>query len=164
MTDIPVEHTRDHQKLTADGLVHLFELTPLEGSGTIYFKGDNEAAWQGNTYEGLPISMTGFKKSASNEAMLPKLRIGDGTLDLSPFKPLIHDGELDGANVVHHEILLDNLTNNRNIAVTRYYRVKRIPTYNRYLIDLQLGTASDALGFTIPHRTFRPPAFPAVSQ
>lgn len=159
---IPKEHIEDAHKLVADGTVDLFQLTPNDGSGTIYFKPDNNADWQGHTYEGLPLSFTGFKKSSEGQATAPRLVIGDGTVDLSPFKPLVYDGWLDGAVLVHIHLLLDNLINNRNIRQQRTYRVKRPSGYSRLSVDLQLATSSDGLSFTLPHRQYYPPAFPAV--
>src|SRR5690349_15490595 len=115
--------------MSADAPINLFQLTPNDGSGTIYFKADNEAAWQGNTYEGLPLTMTGFKKSSDGSALQPKLTIGDGSVDLSPFKPLVYDGYLDQGLVLHIEILLDHLLSDQNIRRERLYRVKRVPSY-----------------------------------
>lgn len=162
MTSIPTEHIVDSQLLVADAEIDLFQLTPLDGSGTIFFKPDNEVTWRGQLYEGLPMAFTGLKKSVDNGTLQPKLTIGDGAVDLSPFKPLVYDGYLDGATVVHIHLLLDNLVNNRNIREEREYRVKRVPSYSRRSIELQLSTSSDALGFTLPHRQYYPPAFPAV--
>lgn len=162
MTGIPKTHVEDAHKLLADGYVDLFQLTPNDGSGTIYFKNDNEATWQGNLYEGVPIALSGIKKSADGSALQPKLAIGDGTMDLSPFKPLIYDGYLDGGLILHIELLLDHLITNQNIRVERLYRIKRVPQYGMMGVELQLATASDALGFTLPHRQYYPPAFPAV--
>lgn len=164
MTAIPAEHIADAHQLEADAEIDLFELTPNDGSGTIYFKGDNEVTWRGQLYEGLPISLAGFKKSTDGSALMPKLTVGDGSIDLSPFKPLVYDGYLDGAAVRHVRVLLDNLLNDRDIKEVRNYRVKRVPSYNRLLIELQLATASDALGFTMPYRAYFPPAYPAVQQ
>lgn len=159
---IPKEHVQDAHKLTADAEIDLFQLTPLGGSGTIYFKHDNPETWQGDLYEGLPLTFTGIKKSADGAALAPKLQIGDGAVDLSPFKPLVHDGYLDGATLVHIKVLLENLRANRNIREQMIYRVRRVPSYSSLAIELQLGTSSDSLGFTMPHRQYHPPAHPAV--
>lgn len=164
MTAIPIEHVVDAQKLVADGEVDLFQIMPTGGQATIYVKNDNDATWQGHTYEGLPMLFTGFKKSADGSSLLPKLNFGDGSVDLSPFKPLVYDGWLDGAIIKHIHLLLDNLVNDRNIREERLYRVKRVPSYSRVSIELQLATASDALSFTLPHRQYYPPGFPAVAQ
>lgn len=162
VSSIPIEHVKDAHKLNADGLVDLFQLTPNDGSGTIFFKGDNPVTWQGDNYEGLPISFAGLKQSTDGSALQPKLTIGDGTVNLSPFKPLVYDGYLDGGLVLHIEVLLDNLINDRNIRRERLYRVKRVPSYGILTVEMQLATASDALGYTLPHRQYYPPAFPAV--
>jgi phage-related protein len=164
MTAIPSTHIDDAHKLQADAEIDLFELTPNDGSGTIYFKPDNEVAWQGNTYEGMPMGLTAFKKSVEGGSLQPKLTLGDGSLDLSPFKPLVYDGYLDGAMLKHMVVLLDDVINNRAIKRERTYRVKRVPSYSRISIELQLATSSDALGFTMPFRQYFPPAFPAVQQ
>jgi lambda family phage minor tail protein L len=164
VTAIPSGHIQDAQKLTADAEIDLFELTPAGGGGTVYFKADNDLTWQGQTYEGLPITLNGIKKSSDGSALMPKLTLGDGSIDLSPFKPLAYDGYLDGATVVHKKVLLDNAKANLPVYEKWTYRVKRVPSYNRLLIELQLATASDALGFTLPFRQYFPPAFPAVLQ
>jgi phage-related protein len=164
VTAIPADHIHDAHKLEADAEIDLFELTPNDGSGTIRFKNDNPAEWQGNLYEGIPLVFTGFKKSVDGSALSPKLTIGDGSLDLSPFKPYAYDGYLDDGIVKHMVVLLDNLLNDRNVKTVQMYRIKRVPLYHRLSIELQLATASDALGFTVPYRQYYPPAFPAVQQ
>lgn len=163
MSNIPIEHIQDGQKLVADGEIDLFELTP-KGGGTVYFKNDNEATWQGHLYEGLPVSFTGVKKTATGGALAPKLTIGDNTVDLSPFKPLIFDGWLDNADIRHVHLLLDSLLLDRPIFEERFYRVKRVEEYQRMWISMQLATASDFLGSTLPRRQYHPPAFPSVTQ
>ena len=159
---IPAEHIEDAHKLVADAQVDLFQLTPIDG-GTIYFKADNEVTWQGDTYEGLPLVFAGLKKTTTGSSVSPKLTIGDGTLDLSPFKPLVHDGWLENALVTHYELLLANLQSDLPIYNRTIYRVKRVPSYSSLTIELQLATASDALDFTIPQRQYAPPAFPSVT-
>lgn len=161
---IPIEHVEDAHQLQADAEIDLFELTPNDGSGTVYFKGDNDVTWKGQLYEGMPLSFTGLKKPTDGSSVAPKLTLGDGTIDLSPFKPLVYDGYIDGAQVKHTHLLLDNLLNNRDIKEERYYRVKRVGNYTRLSIELDLATASDALGYTLPARNYYPPAFPTVAQ
>lgn len=164
VTTIPSDHIADAHKLTADAEIDLFELSPTDGSGTIYFKNDNDVTWLGKLYEGMPIALTGFEKNTDGSSLLPKLTVGDGTVDLSPFKPLVYDGYLEGAQLIHKVVLRDNLENNRDIKLMRIYRVKRVPSYSTLSIEMQLATASDALGFTLPYRQYFPPAFPAVQQ
>lgn len=164
MTSVPVEHIHDSQKLVADASIDLFELTPAGTTATLFFKADNTLEFLGETYEGMPLQFVGLSRATDGSSIMPKLTIGDGQQSLEAFKPLVFDGNLDGATLVHHEVLLDNLLANADIKQTMVYRVKRIPSYTAIFIELQLATASDAMGYTIPSRAFFPPAFPAVAQ
>jgi phage-related protein len=161
---IPLEHVKDSHQLLADGRVELFELTPSGGTGVVRFKNDNDVTWRGQTYTGIPCSMSGEKKSSDIGLSMPKLQIGQPNIDLSQFKALVYDGYLDNAIVVKMTVLLDNLLNNRLIREINTYRVKRVEQYSRTQISLQLATLSDSLGFSIPYRQYLPPAFPSVQM
>jgi phage-related protein len=163
VAEIPVEHVRDSHKLLADGRVDLFELTPSGGTGVIRFKNDNNVTWRGQLYTGLPLTLTGEKRSDNGNTM-PRLQIGQPNIDISQFKALVYDGYLDNAIVTKITVLLDNLINNRFIRETTTYRVKRVEGYSRSQISLQLATLSDSLGFSMPYRTYTPPGFPSVQM
>jgi phage-related protein len=164
MTTIPAEQIADSHKLTADGMVDLFELTPAGGSGTIRFKADNDVTWRSNLYTGVPLSLTGEKMSADSGLASPRLTIGQNNVDLSLFKPLIWDGSLDNAVVNRITILLDDMINNRLVRRLHTYRIKRVESYTRTNVVLQLATYSDSLGFQLPYRTYTQPSFPAVQS
>jgi phage-related protein len=163
VTTIPIEQINDAHKLTADGELDLFVLTPTGSGATLHFKGDNDVTWQGNAYTGLPMTFTGEIRSVQGGARQPRLIIGQENVNLSIFKGLVFDGTLDGASIIRYHILLTDLLANNNIKTTHYYRVKRIESYSRSSINLQLAMLSDSLNFTMPFRTYTPPAFPAVS-
>ena len=164
MVEIPLEHIVDSHELIADGRVELYELTPAIGTGIIRFKPDNDVTWRGNFYRGIPVGLTGEKKTADAGLTMPKMTIGQENVDLSEFKGLIYDESIDNAVIVRYTVLLDNLLNNRNIREVNVYRVKRVEEYGRSKISLQLATLSDALGFSMPFRQFLPPAFPSVQM
>lgn len=164
MPEIPTEHILDSHKLIADGRVELFELTPAGGEGTLRFKPDNSVTWLGNFYTGIPVNITGEKKTADSGLQMPKMVIGEPNVDLSQFKGLIYDETIDNAVIVRYTVLLQNLLNNRNIREVQVYRVKRVEDYSRSKITLQLATLSDALGFSMPIRQYLPPAFPSVQM
>lgn len=161
MAAIPASHIADAQLLEADAIIELFTLTPTVG-GTIYFKPGADATWQGQTYTGLPVTLTGVKKSADSNTQQPRLSIGTPDIDMSLFKPLVFDGYVDGATLVYMRVLLAHLLSNTNIKETKTYRVKRIEAYSRSQIVLGLSTSSDAMQFTIPNLQYYPPDFPAV--
>jgi phage-related protein len=161
---IPLDHVLDSHKLVADGRVDLFELTPNDDSGVIMFKPDNDVTWRSNEYTGLPLSLSGEKQSADTGLSMPKMIIGDGTVDLSPFKPLVYDGYLDNAIIVRKTVLLENILSDNLIFQAITYRIKRVDEYSRSHITLQLATSSDSLGFALPYRTYGPPAFRSVQM
>lgn len=161
MPSIPASHVVDAQKLIADAEINLYQLFPVSG-GTLYFKNDNTVTWRGNTYEGLPISLSGEKWSSDTSTPTPRLVIGQENLDLLAFKGLTNDGYLDGARIVRHRVLLDNIISNLDFKQTTYFRVKRVEEYSRTKITLVLSTFSGATNQSYPFRQYLPPAFPWV--
>lgn len=164
MGALPPEHIADSQLILADGRIDLFEMTPSGGTGVIRFKNDNDVTWRGNLYTGVPLTLTGEKKTSDVGLSMPKLQIGQANVDLSLFKGLVYDGYLDNAIIVRMTVLLDNIINNRLIREVNTYRVKRVEQYGRSQILMQLATLSDSLGFSLPYRQFLPPAFPSVQM
>lgn len=159
---VPFEHIVDAHKLTADGDIDLFELSPASGSGVLRFKADNDVNWRGNLYAGLPLQFATDGTSTDKGSDLPKMIIGQPNIDLSLFKPLIFDGGLDGATIVRYSLLLTNLINNASIYERKFYRVKRVEGYDRTSVTLQLASLSDSLAFSLPFRQYIPPDFPSV--
>lgn len=157
----PQSHIEDALKLQADGRLHLYEINPL-GGGTVFIKSDDNFVWQGDLYTGIPCSLTGEKMSTEGTPT-PKLVIGQKDLDLLPFKALINDGHLDGAQIIRRKVLLDDALADLNISETTYFRVKRIDNYNRTNITLTLASFSGAISQTIPFRSYTTPDFPFVS-
>ena len=158
---IPISHVEDAHKLQADAEIHLYQIFPLSG-GTVYIKNDNPYTWLGNLYEGLPCAITGEKASADVSTPTPRMTIGQENLDLLPFKGLINDGYLDGARIVRHTVLLQNMLANANIKLTHHFRVKKVESYSRSRISLLLSTYSGAINQSFPIRQYVPPAFPWV--
>jgi phage-related protein len=158
---LPQEHIEDAHKLIADGRVDLFSLTP-SGGGTVHFKNDDDVTYQSIFYKGVPTRLTSEKKTSDAGWQLPKLQIGQPDIDISAFKGLIFDGYVDNAIVVRKTVLRQHLDADLDISQERVYRVKRVESYSRSQIVLQLATVSDALGFMMPHRLYLPPAFPSV--
>jgi len=154
----------DSHSLINDGTVDLFDLTPAGGTGVVRFKADNDVTWRGLAYTGIPLALSGEKRSSDVGLTMPKLTIGQPNIDLSLFKGMVYDGYLDNAVITRSHLLVDNLVNNRLIRETQVYRVKRVEQYSRSQIVMQLATLSDSLGFSMPYRTYMPPGFPSVQM
>jgi phage-related protein len=164
VSTIPIEQIKDSHKLQADALIDLFELTPSGSTGTVRFKSDNDVTWRSHLYQGVPMSLSGEKRTSDAGLSMPKLTIGQENADLSQFKPLAFDGYLDNAVIVKITILLDDLLNDRLIRKLSVYRVKRLEENSRSKLIMQLATLSDSMGFQMPYRQFLPPAFPSVQM
>ena len=159
----PSSHVTDALSLVADARLDFFILTPSVGTGTIFFRPDNDITWMGNDYLGLPLSFTGEKDSVEGGGASPRLQIGSPNIDLSPFKSHIRDGSLDNAVIERRTALLADVLANNNIYSRRVYRVATVENYSRSSISLLLARFSGARRTTIPFRQFLPPDFPFVS-
>lgn len=161
-TTIPSQHIDDSQKLIADGMVTLFEITPAGSTGVIRVKSDDTVTWQGFEYTGIPIAITGEKRQSDSGLANPRLTVGQDNIDISLLKPLVFDGSLDNARIKKITVLSENLKNNLNVKEEVLYRVKRVESYTRTRISLILATYSDSLGFELPYKSYESPDFPAV--
>lgn len=165
MTTLPQSHIEDAHKLTADGRVELFELTPAPpATGNLYFKADSPVTWDEKDYFGIPLQLSGLKYSSTAGSPTPRLIIGNENINLGPFKPLIAQGTLDGAIIVYRTVLLEDLLADNNDSSFQVFRVKRIEGYSRSVITLALATFSAAQSQRMPFRQFVPPAFPYVTR
>lgn len=160
----PASHIDDSHLLQADGEVVLYEITPSTGTGTIRLKPDNTVTWLGNTYTGLPMTISGEKQESDSGYANPRLVIGQDNIDLSIVKPLVFDGTLDNALVKKHTVLRANIESNTDIKETMIYRVKQVEGYNMYQITLLLATYSDSLNFQLPIMAYDQPDFPTVQM
>lgn len=161
MTSIPLSHVEDSQSLLADGEVYLYQLYPVSG-GTVYFKNDDTVEWQDETYEGLPVAISGEKQSADTSTPTPRMVIGQDNVDLLPFKGLVHDGYLEGGRIVRFKVLLNDIIEDNNVKSSTTFRIQRVESYSRTKISLILATHSGAVNQTFPHRQYVPPSFPWV--
>jgi phage-related protein len=160
VSSLPQSHIEDALKLTADGKISLFELTPLSG-GTIYFTQDADVTWRGQLYEGLPCQVSG-EESSTEKSPTPRMTIGQENLDLLPFKGLINDGHLDGATLIRKKVLVEDMKADLNVYERTVWRIKRPDSYSRTKISLVLATYSTAHNQTLPFRQYIPPSFPWV--
>jgi len=158
---VPISHVEEAHKLISDAEITLYELYPLSG-GTLYFKAGSPVEWLGNEYEGIPVVLNGEKYEASSSTPTPRMIIGQEDMDLLPFKGLINDGYLDGARIVRHVVLLEDILESNNIKQSTFFRVKRIESYSRSQIRLVVSSFSGATNQTFPYRQYVPPAFPWV--
>ena len=155
----PYDHITDGQKLTADGIVDLYEITLTTGD-KIYLKANNSVTWQGKDFEGTYIKLGGEKKMTSGEQSRPNLTVINPN---GAFSSLIGRGYLNRAEVIRYRLLYQHLLQNKPIFKRTIWRITRIPMVNDSVINLELRSPWDMPNFVTPARMFIPPEFPSVS-
>ena len=159
MTDIPASHAQDALKLTADAYVDLFEIT-LRPSGKLYLKSNNDIEWQGKTWEGIALQLTGVFQNSGEESSRPRLNIVNPAGIFSAF---IANNAIDRATINRYRVLKAHIDANTNIYRRQTWTVGRVASLNSKMIGLELRELSDGPNVLLPARVFAPPDFPVVS-
>lgn len=157
---IPAEHIEDSLKLEADGYVSLYQIILPEGAGTLYLTHNHDKTWQGNSYEGTFINISGVASFADEEASRPSLTILN---PMNIFHSLVNQGALDNAKVVRIRVLKEHYENNVNIFRKQQWRISRVASLVEPNIVVELRNMMDGQMFMTPARMYIPPEFPAVS-
>lgn len=157
---VPLEHVQDSKKLDMEAYVELFEITLSDKSTKIYLKQDEDVVWQGVTYDGTGIEISGVATFADDETARPKVSIynPDGV-----FSSLIDQGLLDNAIFKRTRILKSHFDAGVNISRSQRWKVNRISSVRKNLIAVELRDLLDGQFFQVPGRMFIPPEFPQVN-
>lgn len=157
----PRSHLEESQKLTADGEVNLYEIHLKNDPVVFRCKANDTVVWQGRTWEGMGIKMSGDSRSADEEEAKPRLTIVNPAGIFN--KPAV-EGKIDQAIVVRKRILRRHLDENLNIFHQRMWWVGKIPELiSGQLITLELRSMTEGPNFQLPVRYYAPPEFPLVS-
>lgn len=159
MSNLPASQLLDAQQLTGDGLVFLYTIAPVTG-GVIYVKADDTVIWQGHTYEGNAIQLSGITKNADGELSRPTLTISN---PLGVYSALVAAKTLDNAVVTQKQVLRADLLANNNVFAQQTWKVRKVQQLNNILVALELRDSLDGQRFLLPARMYTPPDFPAVS-
>lgn len=157
----PVSHIAESQKLTADALVDLYQIT-LKDSPTVFrFKNDNTVTWRGNEYEGMACKLSGDSRTADGEESRASLQILN---PLGIFNLPAMAGDLDLAVMIRKRVLRQHIDSNTNIFEQRMWYVGRVrELISGQSITLELRNMTEGANFQIPVRMYIPPEFPLVS-
>ncbi len=156
----PVTHVAESQKLTADALVDIYQLT-LKNGTVFRFKNNNSVTWQSNLYEGMACQLTGDTRIADGEESRASLQVLN---PLGVFNIPAMNGDLDLAVLIRRRLLLAHLESNTNIFQQRMWYVGQVrELISGQYITLELRNMSEGANFEIPVRMYIPPEFPTVS-
>ena len=149
----------DRVKLSAEGVVNLFRFDMRNGD-TLFLKADNNADWQGNTYEQTAILLIGVKKSSDGELSRPTLTVANPK---GIFSQYITQGVLEKSIVTRYRVLYNNLLTNSNIFEQNTWYISRVLNVSQANVSCELRNPIDGPNFQTPFRQYLPPDFPAVS-
>lgn len=156
---VPTSHLEEAQKLSADGLVDLFEIH-LNPSGVLYLKLNETITWQGKTFEGLGIKMGSVTKSAGEQVSRPTLQILNYN---GLFSSFVQQGVFEKAVVYRYRVLKEHLDADYNIFQREFWVISRVSGLGKDGIQCELRSPSDGPFFVLPARMYIPPEFPSVS-
>ena len=160
MSEAPVQHLQDAQKLTADGYVHLYEIVLRNNQGTVFLSDSGLITWQGQTYDSAPITMTGEKETSTEEVARPILTVYNPENVLASF---IVTRVLEKSIVKRKQVLRANIDGNNNIFDQRTWFIGRVTSFLRGQLTVELRNLTDGPNFMMPRRQYLPPEFPVVS-
>lgn len=155
----PESHLQDAQKLEADGVVELYEVQ-LVPSGVLYIKNNNTVTYQGNTYDGIALQISGVSQNADEEVSRPQISIAQRAAE---FSAAVAAGNLNNAIVIRKRVLLADVVADNGVFTEQSWRVGRVVTLNKHMIVLELRGQMDSQFFLFPPRIYMPPDFPQVS-
>lgn len=157
----PASHLEESLKLTADALVDLFSIQLVTKPVTIRVKNDNTVTWQGNTYEGWPIQLSGDKMTADGEESRPSLIFAN---PYGAFNRFAQDGDLERATVIRRRVLREALEQDVGIFQQHMWYVSRVrEVKSGEAITLELKQLTEGPLFKLPVRKYMPPEFRQVS-
>jgi phage-related protein len=157
----PTSHVTEGEKLTADALVDLYQMSLVDDVTVFRFKNNNTVSWQGNTYEGMACQISGDRRSADIEESRATLQIMN---PVGVFNLPAMNGDLDLAVLTRKRILREHLEDDINIFQQRMWYVGQVKELiSGQSITLELRNMSEGPNFQIPVRMYTPPEFPLVT-
>lgn len=152
-------HAEDAHSLEGDGIVELFEIYLLDGAG-IFLKNNESVTWQGKSYEGIALQLSGVGQYSDEENARPNFVIANPE---GMFSTMVRDGALDGAFVYRYRVLRADLEADLAVYKLQGWRVRRVSSLTRHKITLEMRDQLDGQFFQTPARMFIPPEYKQVS-
>lgn len=158
--EIPASHMADAQHLEGDAYVELFQILLSDKATKIFQKVDKGVTWQGDTYEGVPIQITGVEQTADDETARPQLMLFNPN---KVYSSLVNQGLLEGAMVSRYRVLKQHVEADLPIYRRQSWKIARVASVKGEVIACEMRDMLDGQVFQTPPRMYIPPEFPAVS-
>lgn len=155
----PMAQVVEAQNTQGQGEIDLFEIR-LVGGAIVYYKANENVAWQGHVYEGIAIQLTGVEDNVAASDSKPKLIVVN---KLGVFSSFIAAGNLEKAIVIRRRVLRSHMLKNAKIFQQRTWFITQVSGLNNNQVTCELRALSDGPNFLVPARMFLSPEFPVVS-
>lgn len=160
-TGAPSQHVAEAQKLTADALIDLYEVTLSDGTTILRFRDGPRVVWQTKTYEMMACKLTGLQQSADGSKARPILTV------MNPegiWNSFVHAGLCEGAAVTRRQVLRQYLENDIGISDPAFWYIARVKELIKNQgVTFELRSLTDGPDVKIPARVYSPPDFPFVT-
>ena len=159
-TTYPASHIEDANKLTADAKIDLFCIVLLDKVTKLFLKQDDTRTWQGDSYEGTAIKVSGVAQYADDQSSRPSLMLYNPR---GVFNTFIDQGLVEGATVIRYRLLKAHLDADLPIYQRQKWKVSRIASMRGNALALELRDMLDGQIIITPARMYMPPDFPVMS-
>lgn len=155
---VPEEQRSENLKLTGDGYVDLFQIQLYTGA-VIYLKANETVKWQGHTWEGYPIMLTGYEIN-TEKLSRPIMRVVNPE---GVFSSIFISGDLEKAKVTRYRVLRKHIDEDKPIYQLCSWILWQVKSITKNYAEFELRNPMDGNNFITPGRQYLPPEFPSVT-
>lgn len=155
---IPDEHKKENLNLVGEPYVDLFEIV-LKNGTHIYLKNNEDVNWGGHTWEGYPVTFSGYEIS-SEKLSRPSMKL------INPegvFSSIFISGDLDKSTINRYRVLRRDIDADRPVYQLLTWILWNIKTITKDYVEFELRNPMDGNNFYIPARQYIPPEFTLVT-
>lgn len=157
--ELPQEHREENLKLSADPYVDLFHIQLRDGSN-LYIKEGDPVHWNGNDWESLPISFTGYEVKSDGQVSRPKLQVVNPE---GVFSRIVMDGTIDKATLFRYRVLRRDIDLDNPVYQLLQWTIWMCTGITKNYMTFECRNPMDGNNFYVPARQYLPPEFPTVT-
>lgn len=155
---VPEEHREENLKLSADAYVDLFHIQLRDGSN-LYLKTGDPVRWNGNDWEAIPLSFSGYEIKSDGQMSRPTLQVANPSGVWSRF---VIDGSLEKSILYRYRVLRRDLDADRPVYQLMMWNIWNCTSITKDYMSFECRNPMDGNNFYVPARQYMPPEFPVV--
>ena len=159
--EVPEEHKEENLKLSADPYVDLFHIQLRDGTD-IFVKTGDPVVWDGNTWESLPLTFSGYEIKSDGQVSRPTLQVANPAGIWSSY---IIDGTLEKAYLYRYRVLRRDIDADppRPVYQMMFWIIWNCTAITKDYATFECRNPMDGNNFYVPARQYMPPEFPVVN-